>query len=333
MLSMAVTPQPLLTLARRALVVASAARDSTRPVVALDFDGVICDSEPELTRSAWRTAVELWPDRMSAAAELDPQSAGARRAWVGGDWEGLQGLSDDEEGLPIWLAEKMRQIRPCIETGYESVLLMRLCVDEAVASSSGKSGSRPLTPGEITTNFNPEMRDVLLARYGLRAEEAIQRYSDVRDAWIADDEEGWLSANGFYGGAVDAVRKAVSDGEHELYIVTTKQARFAQALLQSQGIQLADERIFGLGSGPKAKTLSTLAQRHEGSCVSFVEDKVETLRAVANDVSLFSTALYFAEWGYSTAEQQALASSMPRVKSLSTSESLSAVFQSASGEA
>ena len=52
------------------------------------------------------------------------------------------------------------------------------------------------------------MRDVLLARYGLRAEEAIQRYSDVRDAWIADDEEGWLSANGFYGGAVDAVRKA-----------------------------------------------------------------------------------------------------------------------------
>ena len=67
--------------------------------------------------------------------------------------------------------------------------------------------------------------------------------------------------------------------------------------------------------------------------MSFVEDKVETLRAVANDVSLFSTALYFAEWGYSTAEQQALASSMPRVKSLSTSESLSAVFQSASGEA
>ena len=76
--------------ARRANVFAS--------VIALDFDGVLCDSEPELTRSAWRTAVELWPDRMVLASELDPKAAGARRAWVGGNWDGLKG--EDEEGLP-----------------------------------------------------------------------------------------------------------------------------------------------------------------------------------------------------------------------------------------
>ena len=303
--------------ARRANVFAS--------VIALDFDGVLCDSEPELTRSAWRTAVELWPDRMVLASELDPKAAGARRAWVGGNWDGLKG--EDEEGLPTWLKEKMRVIRPCIETVYETVLLMRLCVEEAVAASSGSSGSRPLTPGEITTNFGPEMRDTLLARYGIRAEDAIEKYGSVRDAWIEGDEAGWLAANGFYDGACDAVRSAAAAGEHELYVVTTKQQRFAQALLRSQGIHLDDDRVFGLGSGPKAETLRTLAQRHPDLPLSFVEDKVETLRAVANDLSLLSTTLYFAEWGYSTAEQQAAAASMPRVRSLSRSEDLAVVFK------
>lgn len=226
-------------------VVASA---SATRVVALDFDGVICDSEPELTLSAWKAASELWPEIMTSAAALDPKEAGARRSWVGGQWSALQGERAD--GLPNWLAVKMRLLRPCIETGYESVLMMRLCADEALSAAPGK---RPLTPGEITSNWDRDLRDTLLARYGLREEEAIERYAVVRDAWLESDEDSWLAANKFYDGAVEALRSAVDADEDEIYIVTTKQQRFAQALLRGAGIDLPDDRVFGLGSGPKAK--------------------------------------------------------------------------------
>ena len=39
-----------------------------------------------------------------------------------------------EDGLPNWLAAKMKLLRPVLETGYESVLMMRLCAEEAVAA-------------------------------------------------------------------------------------------------------------------------------------------------------------------------------------------------------
>jgi hypothetical protein len=49
-----------------------------------------------------------------------------------------------------------------VETGFESVLLLRLCAEEALASGPAK---RPLTIGEITANWGPELRETLLERY------------------------------------------------------------------------------------------------------------------------------------------------------------------------
>ena len=306
----------------RATRVTLAEQDLSGTVLALDFDGVLCDSEPELTRSAWRAARERWPELMESAASMSeqPWKAGARKAWAAGDgWEPLQGNGAD--GLPNWLAAKMRLLRPVLETGYESVCLMRLCVDEAVAAQRGSSGSRPLTLGEITSNWGPEMRDSLLARYGLTQQEAIELYSQTRDEWLAEDEKGWLRANTFYPGAIEAVREAADAGA-TIYIVTTKSARYTQTLLRDAGLELEADAIFGLGSGPKVDTLSTLQQKHPEAQLAFVEDRLETLRTAANDPRLFGCRLFFAEWGYSTAEQQALVGSMPRVRALSQSSEL-----------
>jgi len=294
-------------------------------VTALDFDGVLCDSEPELTRSAWRAAKELWPDMMESVGEYasEPWQAGARRAWAGGEWDQLTGLGED--GLPNWLAAKMRLLRPVLETGYESLLMMRLCADEALVAQRTSSGQRPLTTGEITANWN-DLRDMLLARYGLKREEAIEAYSAVRDSWLTEDLDSWLQANKFYPGTVAAVSEAMAGGA-QIYIVTTKQRRFAQALLHDAGIILDDAAIYGLGSGPKADTLCELQAKHEGARLSFVEDRVETLRLVANDPRLFGCELYFAEWGYSNAEQQAKIAAMPRVRSLATGSDLGVLYQ------
>ena len=56
--------------------------------------------------------------------------------------------------------------------------------------------------------------------------------------------------------------------------------------------------------------------------VAFLEDKVETLVKVARDMRLLPVSLHFAEWGYSTPQQQAIAASLPRVRSHAYSDAL-----------
>jgi hypothetical protein len=72
---------------------------------------------------------------------------------------------------------------------------------------------------------------------------APQAFGDARDGWIARDEEGWLDANGFYErlGVRDAARDAAAD----VYIITTKQARFACALLKHAGIAIREDKVGG----------------------------------------------------------------------------------------
>jgi hypothetical protein len=212
-----------------------------------------------------------------------------------------------------------------VETGFESLLLLRLCAEEALASGPAK---RPLTIGEISANWGPELRESLLVRYRIRQEEAVAAFGATRDAWIAEDEAGWLGANGFYDGAIEALQGAMgSDSGTSVYVVTTKQARFADQLLRSQNVYLPEGALFGLGSGPKTNTLASLRQRHPEATLRFVEDKAETIRAAASDPRLFSVKLYFAGWGYSTPEQAALAASMPRVQTLNRARDLASVLQ------
>ena len=87
-------------------------------------------------------------------------------------------------------------------------------------------------------------------------------------------------------------------------------------------VVLPNECVFGLGSGPKPDTLAELQARHAGAELAFLEDKVETLVKVARDMRLLPVSLHFAEWGYSTPQQQAIAASLPRVRSHAYSDAL-----------
>ncbi len=63
-------------------------------IVALDFDGVICDSAIETGMTGWKAAATLWPDMPKA--------------------------------VPEEMIERFRLLRLIIETGYEAILAMRL---------------------------------------------------------------------------------------------------------------------------------------------------------------------------------------------------------------
>ncbi|WRX09737.1 hypothetical protein QQP08_002224 [Theobroma cacao] len=157
-----------------------------------------------------------------------------------------------------------------------------------------------------------------------------------------------IDANRFYPGVPDALKFASST----VYIVTTKQSRFADALLRElAGVTIPPERIYGLGTGPKVKILKQLQLRpeHQGmklqvisccilplhfSCLfdlkllkivqlsftSFVEDRLATLKNVIKEPELDGWNLYLGDWGYNTQKEREEAASIPRIQLLQLSD-------------
>ena len=70
----------------------------TRPLVALDFDGVLCDSAGETALSAWRAGTTYWPEWRTLAPDAV-------------------------------LIEGFLRLRPYLETGYQAIVMMRLLAD------------------------------------------------------------------------------------------------------------------------------------------------------------------------------------------------------------
>lgn len=107
-----------------------------------------------------------------------------------------------------------------------------------------------------------------------------------------------------------------------MYVFTTQPNRDAQRLLLSAGVRLPDEQVCRLESGPTPDAVAELRRRHPHASLAFVADRAEAVRAVARDTRLLDTELYFAAWGRSNDGQRALAASMPRVWTLTTSTEL-----------
>lgn len=240
-----------------------------QPIVALDFDGVLCDSARETALSAWRAGRLLWSD-WTTVVPPDPY------------------------------LERFLHVRPWLETGYQAIVMMRMIADG-------------LPDAEFAERLDVHCRRIL-ADLGLGRDDLVRRFGSVRDEWIRHDADGWLAAHDFYPGVVAALLAAQPWAD--LYVLTTKQERFARALLESRGVVLAADRLFGLDRArPKEAILSALVGGGgEARPVHFVEDRVETLRRVLAEPALRSLRLYYAAWGYGTPGDLAWARGEPRVR-------------------
>ena len=222
-------------------------------LLALDFDGVLCDSARETGISAWKAAGALWEDMMAL--------------------------------LPSRILDGFCRARPVIETGYEAILMMRLLED-------GED------PDELLKTF-PQRVDELIARSGADAAGLKRLYGAVRDRWIRDDPQGWLSLSPLYPGAAEIL--SALPPETGCYIVTTKQERFVQQLLEHNGVRFAAEQIFGLDRRmTKEAVLHRLMERYPGRRVHLVEDRMPTLRRLLAQPDLAAVRLHLACWGYNT---------------------------------
>ncbi|XP_062090358.1 uncharacterized protein LOC133796728 [Humulus lupulus] len=257
---------------------------------ALDFDGVLCDSCGESSVSAVKAAKVRWP-----------------------------GLFDNVDStLENWIVDQMFTVRPVVETGYENLLLVRLLLEMRIPSIRKSSVSEGLTVEGILDNWS-KLKPVIMEEWDENREILIDLFGKVRDEWLENDLDTWIGANRFYPGVPDALKFASS----RIFIVTTKQGRFADALLRElTGVTIPPERIFGLGTGPKVEVLKQLQKKpeHQGLKLHFVEDRLATLKNVIKEPELDGWNLYLGDWGYNTQKEREEATSIPRIRVLELSD-------------
>jgi len=213
---------------------------------------------------------------------------------------------------PDWLVNKLHKLRPLVEVGYEMILLGLLVLDEQRASIRSQQKSRPLTVGEIMENWHSQIRDQLFREYETSESELVDLFGTTRDGWMEQDLQGWLGKHRFYPGIVDALNFS----ESPIFIVTTKEKRFVCELLKHGGVELEEQRIFGLDSGSKLKVLKSILQLDEvkGRTLYFVEDRVETLENACLTMLGTPVKFYLASWGYNTEEMRARACKNPQIE-------------------
>ena len=239
-------------------------------LLALDFDGVICDTAHEACRSAWQVCRQIVP--------------------LNGD------------APPPELAAAFVRLRPVVEYGWEFPILALAILDgmpEAI----------------IWDAFQTTCRQRILEKYRLSPRQFAARFDAVRDDAIAGSLDDWLADQALYPGMADRLRAILAEGT-TVYVLTTKEGRFAHKLLATHGVSMPGDRVWGKEQArPKPELLRVLAKEHGVAYrdVRFVEDRLKTLQAVERETDLADVGLHLALWGYLMPTDRNTAARDPRI--------------------
>eukprot|EP00210_Caulerpa_lentillifera_P000220 g214.t1 len=143
----------------------------------------------------------------------------------------------------------------------------------------------------------------------------VDLFGSTRDQWMKEDLQSWLAPNRIYEGIPEALQELMS--RTEVYIVTTKQARFTHTLLHDMArVEFPMEKIISttVSGQPKTEILHQLEQGFPDRKYIFVEDKLSTLEKVCMDETLAKWDLFLADWGYNTASERTRASENSRIQ-------------------
>jgi len=252
-------------------------------ILALDFDGVICDGMLEYFQSTWRTYCQIWqPTEVNPPEDLSPSFA---------------------------------RLRPVIETGWEMPVLIRSLIQgisEAEILADWHSIAQRIVEQE---NLN---QTELAKKLDQTRDEWIQ--NDL-SGWLSLHRfyPGVVETLKW---AIAQNAKALTTNPMKTVIITTKEGRFVKQLLQQQGVDLGSTEIFGKESKrPKHQIIRELISQETGKpVVWFVEDRIKTLRSVQQQPDLTEVKLYLADWGYNTEGDRASARETPGIQLISLSQ-------------
>jgi len=253
---------------------------SVPALLALDFDGVVCDGRPEYFETAWQAYVAAWPHPLT-------------------------------RGRPEAIAERFAALRPLIESGWEMPLLVHALLAGVEASTlKDRQGWLQSAPGLL------QSAGVTAETLG----RALNRVRDdwfARDAadWLAHHRfypgvPARLVA--LLGGPTRVVIVTTKTERFARALLTGADPRLSDVAVVGREPgkpvpkpdilrRLADGQ--GLGA--------------DGAGIWFVEDMLETLEATAARGNLAGARLFLADWGYNTEADRVRAGGRVAVLSLS----------------
>jgi len=238
-------------------------------LLALDFDGVVCDGVNEMCDSAHLALVKTFdghvPSRStSTAPSPDPGTE---------------------------LRARFAALRPAIETGWEMVTLLGVLMERPASGDA-----------ELREHAQwAKVRDEYVRMHGLVQRTVAETFDNARTAWMAKDERAWLERHRFYDGIAPWLKRLIAEGQL-VYIISTKNKRFVDSLLAWQQVSLPSERVIGRAEPKREKweVLKDLAASHGVAApdVWFVEDRLQTLLDMRRHATEFPARVFLVDWGY-----------------------------------
>ena len=250
-------------------------------VFVLDFDGVLADSQFEVSSAGLEAAGARWP-------HLDLDSPKRRERVVKG----------------------LARTRPRLVKGYETMVMARLiCEDE-------DNIDRILHDG--WENFIlPQKMEI----WQETEDSLIQFFEELRNRRASQDPDAWVSLTQLYPGVAEALTDCSVPWYICSSKRGDRLATLLQALLGLNVDQSSSRLFHTLipPTERKIKALCEIQQRplcqDPQTTLHFVDDRFETIQAAALEEIVRSRyKLYLADWGYNTAEERKAASQLPGVK-------------------
>ena len=250
---------------------------SAPTVLALDFDGVLCNGMKEYFHTAWHAYCNLW--------------------------------QPDSSTPPDGLADRFYRTRPVVETGWEMPLLLRsLLLGTAEADillhwstiAQQQAAADHVEPTKLAAEVDG-VRDRWIKQ-------------DV-DSWLAEQTfypgiipqlQAWLTS------PTQIVIISTKEGRFIQQLL--KQQAVDVTKLQIFGKEVKRSKPETLRS---LLAEHNSAARDRAATFWFVEDRLQTLQAVRQQADLSDVNLFLADWGYNTQAERDSVAHEPRIHLLS----------------
>jgi phosphoglycolate phosphatase-like HAD superfamily hydrolase len=206
------------------------------------------------------------------------------------------------DGPPPEVEAAYVRLRPALEIGWESPVLLRAILEG-------------VPEADLLRAFQTTWRQRILEAHRLNPADLAARFDAARDTWIRTDLRGWLASNHFYLGVAERLR-AIVQSDVRVFVLTTKEGRFAHLLLEQNGVRLPPARVWGKERArPKADLLRVLREDQGVAYgdIWFVEDRLKTLQSIAQLADLKAAGLFLATWGYNTPAERGEAGAVGRI--------------------
>jgi len=250
-------------------------------ILALDFDGVLCDGLLEYFQTSWRTYCQIW--------------------------------TPNNQSPPDDLAPRFYRLRPVVEIGWEMPVLLRALIlgvsEEKILQDWSKVAQEVIELEKLDAQDTGKKLDAVRDEWiktDLDSWLGLHRFypgviERVR-GMLSDKQESILETQLFI-------------------ITTKEGRFVKQLLQQQGIQLPEERIIGKESKRPKHQTLRQLIEGSTGETarVWFVEDRLKTLQSVEQYPDLKEVRLFLADWGYNTKGQQESIRNDPRIWLLSLS--------------